>query len=374
MSTQKPVLTIIYSTHSSLAGLEQSGLLDRHKRLLEEYQKHFHVVLYSSDSTDYSSYFNVTHHHLSSRSSLWGLRHAGFYLWLIFQAVHMRGVIKVFGSNIPTLPLVKILSRCPMMVTYQYNYADLAELTYGRGVRSWLARGMEYLALKPADVVAVTTPVLEAKVKNVYHKSTVLLPNWFDKSVINQTGTTIERDSRLILYAGRLDKIKGVDVLIQAFARARNDYPDLKLVICGVGEEREWLEELADKLGVQPDFRGRLDNSDVLHLMTQTAIFVLPTLTSEGHPKALLEAMACGAVCIVSDVPGNRELISQARNGILVPIRRDDMLSKAICHLLSDNNLRKRLGNQAKADVEIYEFFSIVMQEIQTLLSWAKGF
>lgn len=367
MTDSKITLTIIQSTHASLIGMEQSGLLDRHKRLLDEYRKHFHVVLYTSDSKDYSTYLNVQHRHLWYLPPFHGLRHLVFYIWLVFQSFQMRGVIKVFGSNIPTLPLVKKLSRCPMMVTYQFDYAGLAELTYGKGIRAWLSHWMEYLAIKPADMVAVTTSALETKIKKVYRKDTTLLPNWVfvDQLIQNRPGEI--RESNMILYAGRLHQIKGIEALIQAVFHTKQTYPDVRLVICGTGEEYKKLECMANSLNLNVEFRGKLSNSAVVNLMCKTTIFVLPTLTMEGHPKALIEAMTYGCACIASDVPGNNDLITNGENGLLTPAGDSVSLSKAIIKLLENESLRAKLAKSAKEKAKQFNWDIVVENDLQIL-------
>ncbi len=366
----KPTLTIIQSTHASLGGLQQSGLLDRHKRLLTEYSRVFHVVLYTCDVVDYSAQLGIEHHPVSWLPERFGWRHLVFYLWLVWQAPHMKGVIKVFGSNIPSLPLVRLLSGKPMMVTYQWDYAEQTRKNERTGLKHWLAPLLERLALCPADLVLVTAGWLEDKVRRCYHKKAVLLPNWVDLGALPQTSVDKIRNGTMILYAGRLHWSKGVNVLLDAFAKVKQQHPGAMLVICGEGEQRRSLEEQAKLLGTNNvEVQGRLSNARVLQLMSTAAIFVLPTLTMEGHPKALIEAMACGCACIASDVPGNRDLISHEQNGMLVPANHVDSLSEAICQLIGDEELRKRLGNQASLDAAKFEFSPIVTQEIHILLS-----
>lgn len=364
-----PSLTIILSTHSSLEGMDKSGLLDRYKRLLDEYSKYFRVILYTSDSNDFSKYLNVEHHFIRGLTNIWGLRHLFFFMWLILQSPYMQGVVKVVGSNIPTLFLVKWLSKSPMVVTYQFDYAGFAELTYGKGLRAIISRYMEKLALKPADLILVTTPSLEAKIKSSYNKPTALIPNWVTVEEIHHIDFS-DRDFNMILYAGRLHRTKGVNVLIEAVAHCVNIRPSsIRLVICGAGEDRVHLEKLSHSLQVKTEFQGSLPNSEILHLMSKSAIFVLPTLTAEGHPKALIEAMACGMACVVSDVEGNNDLIQNGKNGLIVPANNVDALSIAINKLLNDPALIYDLGVNAKKDSQVFDFHSVVSKEIQIFLS-----
>jgi glycosyltransferase involved in cell wall biosynthesis len=173
----------------------------------------------------------------------------------------------------------------------------------------------------------------------------------------------------MILYAGRLHPSKGVDVLIRAFARIKPGFPNARLLICGDGEERARLESLIASLKINDvEFRGVLPNAEVLRLMAQTAIFVLPTVTMEGHPKSLIEAMASGAACVVSDVPGNREMVEPERTALIVPPKDVNVLACALERLLADRELRTQLGESAYKHAEKYNFELIVNQEKRSLL------
>jgi glycosyltransferase involved in cell wall biosynthesis len=368
MPRSRPVLTVIQSTHASLEGFRATGLFERHARLLQEYAQHFQVVVYSSDEMDWSTALGVEHRAVPWLPRQFGLRHAIYYLWLVHQAPHMRGVIKVVGSNIPTLPLVKRLSGCPMVVTYQYDYAGFAALINGPGSwQAWLARRMQALALRPADQVFVTTPTLEAKAQRLGAKATLLVPNWVDFRQIDADQQAV-RDPSRILFAGRLHPTKGLHVLLKAFALVKTQHPEASLVLCGAGQERDRLEAAVRSQDlVSVIFTGRRLQADVLGMMRRAAIFVLPTLTSEGHPKALIEAMACGAVCVATDVEGNRDVITCGEDGWLVPPGQPEALGQAILRLLDDASLRERLSRQAQANARRYDFGAVVPHEIAAL-------
>ncbi len=110
---------------------------------------------------------------------------------------------------------------------------------------------------------------------------------------------------KVVMFVGRLVKVKGVDLLLKAFARLNR--PDAVLVIVGDGPERKDLERLAAHLGI-PDrivFTGWRE--DAAKLVAIADVFVLPSL-SEGLPQSLLEALAHGVPCIVSDIPQLRGL------------------------------------------------------------------
>jgi glycosyltransferase involved in cell wall biosynthesis len=367
--TVRGTLTVIQSTHASVDGAKSVGLLDRLRRLLQAYAQEFDVVVYSADTTDYSQALGVEHRAVPWLPRAPGLRHLVYYLWLVLQAPKMRGLIKVVGSNIPTLPIVKLLARRTMLVGYSYDYANQTQLGTRNPLQWLLAPLMERLALARADLVLVSAEWLGDKVRTVYHKPTLLLPNWVDLPDIG--GATGPRDHGLVVYAGRLHWTKGVNVLIEAFAQVKRTYPLARLVICGSGEDLDKLREQVSRLGVEDvDLRGPVPHDEVLRLMGRAGIFVLPTLTMEGHPKALIEAMASGAAIVASNVPGNRDDVRSGENGLLVPPGDAPALAAALNRLLADEALCLELGRRAALDGQQFAFGPIVRREVEVLLAY----
>jgi glycosyltransferase involved in cell wall biosynthesis len=370
----RAILVIIQSPDASLDGLRRTGLLERYTRLLQAYARAFRVVVHSSDNLDYSTDLGVTHRPMRWLPRPAGLRHAAYYIGLVCRARGMDGVIKVFGSNIPTLPLVRRISGCPMMVTYQYNYSEQTRMSERPGLKRWVAPLLERLALRSADLVLVTAGWLETRVQHVYGKRTVLLPNWVDLDLARGDEAASARGDSGILFAGRLHWSKGVHVLLDAFERLAQRHPAASLIIAGEGEERARLEANAARIAPgRVVFLGRVPHTEVLALMRTAAVFVLPTLTMEGHPKALIEAMACGAACVATDVPGNRDVLEDGRTGCLVPAADAAGLAEILERLLGDPPRRKALGDEARAEASAGSFSEIVPREIQVLRELAEG-
>ena len=373
-STVRPTLIIILSTGYSLEASANAGHFGRTRRLVQEYARSFNVVVFSCDAIDFSNELGVEHKPVPWLPKAFGWHHLVFWLWLLCNAGIMRGIVKVIGSNIPVLPLVKHLSGSPLAVTYEWDYARQTRMNEKRGIKYWLAPILERYALRSADLVLVTNMWLDDKVRTIYGKRTLLVPNWVDTSFV--AGIPEESPAeRVILYVGRLHWSKGVDVLIDAFARLESAFPRAKLVICGGGQEQSHLLSRAVSLGLsRVEFRGVVENSAVLRLMRSSTIFVLPTVTIEGHPRALLEAMACGAACVASDVPGNQDVIVDGHTGLLVPPSDVGSLAGALSRLLKNPELRNRLG-QAAADEARgkYDFSKVVSKEIEVLKGLASG-
>lgn len=368
MMENKPRLNIIQSTHASLMGLKSSGLLDRHIYLLKEYSRYFDVTLFSCDDKNYSKEIGVLHKIPFWLPKGFGYRHFLFYLWLVFKAPQMKGFIKVFGSNIPTLPLVKLFSKQKMMVTYQWDYEKQTLKNYKKGLKSWLPPILEKLAIMSADIVLVTTKWLKEKIENNYYKKTIFLPNWVDFNKIKITGDSNRLNNKTIIYAGRLHWSKGVDILLDAFNKLYVYYSDLKLIICGDGEDKSRLEEKVHSNNIKNvEFKGIISNKTVLDLFSNSRIFILPTLTMEGHPKALIEAMAAKCICLASNVPGNRELLTEAgcEENLFIPGDVDSLVSKVLLAFKNDNSNKTYSYAKNNFSAEV-----LIRKDINTLKNW----
>ncbi|MFW5728942.1 MAG: glycosyltransferase family 4 protein [Spirochaetota bacterium] len=153
---------------------------------------------------------------------------------------------------------------------------------------------------------------------------------------------------RVAVAMGRLHPVKGFDMLIRAFARAKADHPEWELVILGEGGEEERLRELAASLDQQEAVHmpGRVAAP---HLVLEQCDLFVQASRFEGFGIALIEAMAVGLPSISTDCPtGPREIIRSGRDGVLVANGSEDELTLAMQRLMSDPGERERLGANAQ--------------------------
>jgi glycosyltransferase involved in cell wall biosynthesis len=163
----------------------------------------------------------------------------------------------------------------------------------------------------------------------------------------------IPAESLVVLYCGRLVKVKALPSLLDAFALVVCKFPHAKLVLIGDGPLRTELTEQVDRLQLgerNVRFVGRVDPSEIPSWSKIADVFTLVSY-SEGFSCALTEAMSAGLACVVSDIPANRQLITAGEEGLLVPVDDVEAISGAMAQLLGDAPLRMRMGNSSRKKV-----------------------
>ena len=147
----------------------------------------------------------------------------------------------------------------------------------------------------------------------------------------------------LFAYVGRLKRYKGVDIVLEAFAKL--DRPDARLEIAGAGEYRPELERLARSLGIasRVRFAGYVSVESKRELLRRAwaSVFASP---KEGWGLTNIESAACGTPVIASDSPGLRESLIDGETGILVGHGDVSALAAAMARIASDPGLVELLG------------------------------
>jgi len=148
-----------------------------------------------------------------------------------------------------------------------------------------------------------------------------------------------EEDQLVILYAGRLTREKGIDLLADAFLRAREHDPRLRLMLAGGGPEED---ALCARLGDAATFLGWLDGDALAHAYANADLFLFASET-DTFGQVILEAQASGLPVLAVNAGGPTELIVHGTTGWLAPARADS-LAEALGELARRPALRERLG------------------------------
>ncbi len=165
-----------------------------------------------------------------------------------------------------------------------------------------------------------------------------------------------------------LDPQKNLSLLLGAFSRIYKRYPSYRLVIYGEGGQAKDLKQLAEQLGIisRTDFFPHA--LDVHDRIKDAAMFVSSS-DYEGQSNSMLEAMAMGLPCVCTDCPcgGARAVITNGKNGLLVPVGDEEKLAEAMCYMLDHPEEARRMGNSA-AEIREERTPLIIAREWEKLL------
>ena len=177
-------------------------------------------------------------------------------------------------------------------------------------------------------------------------RQAVVLPNSLNPNFLRPRYEG-ERDKQIV-SVGRLDANKNHEMMIRAFAKLMDKYPEYTLTIYGEGELHAKLLTIAETLNTEKRVFLPGTISDVAEKIEKSSLFLL-TSYSEGVSNALIEAMALGLPVIATDVPsgGTVELIEHGKNGWIIPAGDEEALTEAMDRILSDAALAEELGKQA---------------------------
>ncbi len=160
-------------------------------------------------------------------------------------------------------------------------------------------------------------------------------------------------DAKVVAFVGGLDKahaFKGIPVLLKALV----DLPDVHCLLVGDGDLKLGYEQMAKRLGLasRVKFLGRIPSQDLPDVYRAAHVFVLPSLSgAEAFGLVALEAQSCGLPVVASDLPGVRTVVADRETGYLVPVGDANALADRLSRILSDGELRQKMGESARQRV-----------------------
>jgi len=210
--------------------------------------------------------------------------------------------------------------------------------------------------LKRVDLVQTISEQTRTKLHEagIPAERILCVPNGIDTREAGPPSGDARQSAALrIGYCGRLREVKGVHVLLDAFAGLVQAQPRFghRLIIAGDGTQGEALKAQAHALGVsgQVDWLGMID--DTLSFMAGLDVYVQPSF-AEGLPNSVMEAMVSRRAVVASDIGGNSDLVTDRLSGLLVPPGDAHRLAEALIRLQEDPSLRQRLGDAGRSVIE----------------------
>ncbi|MDO5047837.1 MAG: glycosyltransferase family 4 protein [Anaerococcus sp.] len=166
----------------------------------------------------------------------------------------------------------------------------------------------------------------------------------------------IDEDSTVIISVGELNSNKNNGVIIKALAGLKRK--DIVYLLCGIGEEEDTLKSLAKRSGLEKQVKFLGYRKDIAELFYESDIFVLPSFR-EGLSRSLMEAMASGLPCIVSDIRGNRDLIKDGLGGYLCDPNNPKEFEEKIKKISNDKQLLSSMGNYNQNVIKKFDISSV---------------
>ena len=343
-------LVLFFTRGLSLRVWDQIGILEREAALyrrLAAALRRITFVTYGDHDRSYASRLGG----IRVQSNRWGLSAARYerYLehvlpwsWIgpvVIKSNQIQGAdVALAAARLRKKPFI---ARCGYLPSDNLERAHGAESPQAKG-----AQALERHVFAGADRVVVTTPAIRHTILHRYQlppERVRVIPNYVDTVLFAPARREAPGPNRL-LYVGRLEQEKNPGVLLDAVEGL-----NVELVMVGKGSLGEALTRQVAERRLPVTFLGNVPNAELPRLINSSAAFIMPSFI-EGHPKALLEAMACGQPVIGTNVQGIRELITDRVTGLLCE-PHPDSLRAAICDVLNDEPLRIKLGAAARAHV-----------------------
>jgi D-inositol-3-phosphate glycosyltransferase len=214
----------------------------------------------------------------------------------------------------------------------------------------------------PPDKIVIIPPGVDA---NLFHP----IPKSDAREAVDS------KEDHTVLFVGRIDPIKGIDVWFKAMSLVVNENPWLRgrLCICLVGgdvdddavpdAEMARLQALKEELGIGDlvTFLGKRSQDALPYFYASADVVVMPSLY-ESFGMVALEAMACGTPVVASDVGGLSFVVRDGETGFLVPENDPEALAACLGNLLRDPKLRARLGARGVEVAKHYAWTRIADQ------------
>ena len=245
----------------------------------------------------------------------------------------------------------KLSGNCHVVTTVHGCYGE-AEV----GWRSKLYNAvLQWNDNKQANFIAVSGSVLrylgEIGIKDAtitYSENAVLPPQYTDNDPTVRELADWGNETVIIAIAARLETVKGIKYLIEAFAAVQKTNPQARLCIMGDGRLKDSLKQMTLDLDIESDVFFTGFRKDVPILLSSVDIFCLASL-SEGLPFAVLEAAMAKLPLVLSEVGGLAEFFTHEQTALLFPVKDVEQLTSHFNDLINDKNKREMLGTQTHA-------------------------
>jgi len=178
-------------------------------------------------------------------------------------------------------------------------------------------------------------------------KKIIHLPYFVSK---DKKQSSSSKENPYLLYFGRLNQEKGINLLIKSFVEVSKDFSKWKLKIIGNGPEKEKLKNLAKKCN-QIEFLGYKKSDELKKLISNTYLTILPSIWPDNFPFSILESLSLAKPVLASRVGGIPELVKDKKTGLLFKSNNQKNLTDKIIWAINNKKEIKKIGKNAQKEI-----------------------
>ena len=280
--------------------------------------------------------------------------------WLVSRMLE-REKFDVIHHHEPFVPFLsfQILdsAKCPNVATFH--------AFGGFSISYWLGRFVLDHYMNKLDARIAVSSAARHFVSQYFKGDYTIIPNGVDVDAYAHAKPFPEfRDGKVnILFVGRLEPRKGAMYLLEAYAKLKQRHPETRLIICNRGPQLGKMRRFIRANGLTDIFfAGRVDDVDKARFYKTADIFCAPSTGQESFGIVLLEAMAAGCAIVASDIHGYKRVVQRNVSGLLVEPRDPDALAAALERLVTDPDLRRRLGEAGAKRAPEFDWTHVTAQ------------
>lgn len=242
-------------------------------------------------------------------------------------------------------------TRCVLLVHHLFGRTAFQEASPPFAAATWLLERPLAPVYRGVPVQAVSSSTAADLERRGFRPADIaVIPNGVDLEFYTPAPDGVRFAAPTVLYLGRLKRYKRVDLVIRAVARLHAQGLPVRLVVAGRGDAEPALRALAYRLGLGDAvrFAGFVSQEEKRTLFRRTWVHAFAS-PKEGWGISNMEAAACGTATVASDAPGLRDSVAHGRTGFLVPHGDVPALADQLAAVLSNPDLRERLGAGARS-------------------------
>lgn len=270
------------------------------------------------------------------------------FIFKLFYYRKIKFIIKSHGSE-PEVLATKKFFYSKLVFPYLKKYID-----------GWLFLSTEEIKWILSNNLIDPNKIFLAK--NIVRTKKFKVSHDFKKEL------NVEKDSKVLLFVGRLINAKGIHYILDAFAEIKNKY-NVVLLIVGDGEELTEVKNKIDFLGMKKDviLTGWVNEKQVTYYTSNSDMLVFPTFHPEGFPMALFNSVAAGLPIITTPTRAATDYLKEPENCLWVKPRSINSITSAITKLLDDEHLMQQMQTNNKLKATIFTK-KVIARELECII------